>query len=468
MKLFPLFADLCARPVLVVGGGAVAERKIKALLGAGSLPRVGAPELTAALSELVHRGRIKYLPGRFQPEWLEDVWLVIAATSDRALNREIAAAAVARRVWVNAVDDARLSTFHTPAVVERAPLQVAISTAGTSPLLARRLRARLEALLDESLSALASLSGRYRGRIRARYPQIAARRRFYDWFFDGPVATKLRNGQPGQAEQLLTQALTKTAVPERTGRVTLVGAGPGDPGLLTLRGLRALQDADVILHDRLVGEDVLALARRDAVRVDVGKQPGGEHDAAQARIHALMLEHAHAGRHVVRLKNGDPLVFGRGGEELEFLRAHAIPYEVVPGITAALGCAAYSGVPLTHRAHAHSVNLITAHCRESLDLLDWRALAAENQTLAVYMGVGLLADLQARLLTHGRAAATPLVIIENGTRAAQRVLSGKLVELPALARQCGLRTPALLIIGEVAALAPRLAWFGGEPWPAAA
>ncbi|MDE2317653.1 MAG: uroporphyrinogen-III C-methyltransferase, partial [Xanthomonadaceae bacterium] len=246
------------------------------------------------------------------------------------------------------------------------------------------------------------------------------------------------------------------------GSVVLVGAGPGDPGLLTLRGLRALNEADVILHDRLVSAGVLELARRDAERIEVGKQAGNHH-ATQDEIHALLLEHAQAGRRVVRLKGGDPFVFGRGGEELEFLRDHGIPYEVVPGITAALACAAHAGVPLTHRDHAQSVRFVTAHCRESLDVLDWRALAQERQTLAVYMGVAGLADLQRQLLAHGRAATTPFALVENGSRTNQRVVTGTLAHLSERAVAHAVRSPALLILGEVAVLAGRLAWFGAPP-----
>jgi uroporphyrin-III C-methyltransferase/precorrin-2 dehydrogenase/sirohydrochlorin ferrochelatase len=244
--------------------------------------------------------------------------------------------------------------------------------------------------------------------------------------------------------------------------VVLVGAGPGDPGLLTLRALRALNVADVILHDRLVSAEVLRLARRDATRIEVGKSANG-HSVRQEEIHALMLEHARAGKRVVRLKGGDPFVFGRGGEELEFLHDHGIAYEVVPGITAALACAAYAGVPLTHRDHAQSVRLVTAHCRSSMDTLDWPALAQERQTLAVYMGVAGLETVQAQLLAHGRAAETPFALVENGSRADQRVVTGTLADLAAQARRHDVRSPALLILGEVASLSHRLAWFGAEP-----
>ena len=257
-------------------------------------------------------------------------------------------------------------------------------------------------------------------------------------------------------------AAPPTAFDLPPGGVALVGTGPGDPGLLTLHALRALEAAEVVLHDRLVGAGVLALANPAALRVETGKS-AGNHSMAQEDIHALMLEHARAGRRVVRLKGGDPFVFGRGGEELEFLRAHGIPFRVVPGITAAVACAAYAGIPLTHRDHAQSVRLLTAHCRDSIDTLDWDALAQERQTLAVYMGVAGLEALRERLLAAGRAPSTPFALVENGSRPDQRVVAGTLDDLPATARIHGVASPALLILGEVAALATQLHWFGAAP-----
>jgi uroporphyrin-III C-methyltransferase/precorrin-2 dehydrogenase/sirohydrochlorin ferrochelatase len=461
MKLYPLFADLAQRPVLVVGGGSVAARKAESLLAAGAQVTVGAPVLNAQLAREVAAGRIRHRDGVFRDEWLDEAWLVIAATSDPTLNHAVATAAFARRIFANVVDDAARSSFHVPAIVDRAPLIVAISSAGAAPMLARQLRERLEALLDPALGALATLAERFRARIRERHPDLGVRRRFYERVFDDRILGLLRRAQPAQAQAALEAALRgDEAAP--SGSVVLVGAGPGDPGLLTLNGLRALNQADVILHDRLVSADVLALARRDALRIEVGKS-AGRHSTAQQQIHALLLEHARAGHRVVRLKGGDPFVFGRGGEELEFLRAHDIPYEVVPGITAALACAAHAGVPLTHREHAQSVRFVTAHCRASLDTLDWAALAQERQTLAVYMGVAELATLRERLIAHGRAPTTPFALIENGSRPEQRVVTGPLIELPERAIAHKVCSPALLILGEVAALAEQLHWFGAPP-----
>jgi len=458
-RLYPLFADLKGRPVLVVGGGAVALRKISALQAAGAKVRVGAPELDQRLQAQVDAGELEYLPGEFNEAWLDEVWLAVAATDDRAVNQRVAAAGETRRLFVNVVDDAELSTYQVPSVVERGPLQIAISSSGAAPMLARHLREKLEIQLDQSLGALAQMLATHRQRIRSRLPVIAERRRWFDRLLAGPVPALLRRGQPLQAERELLIALSDVRGAVTPGSVALVGAGPGDAGLLTLRGLRLLNEADVILHDRLVSAEVLALARRDAEFIEVGKQ-AGKHHTTQDGIHSLMLEHARAGKRVVRLKGGDPFVFGRGGEELEMLRAHGIAYEVVPGITAALACAAYAGIPLTHRDHAQSLRFVTAHNRDSEDTVDWLSLAAENQTLAVYMGVAALPQLQSKLIEHGRSPNTPFAIIENGTRPGQRVITGTLAELAARAHEQAVQSPALLIVGEVAALAKTLHWFG--------
>ncbi|WP_430389577.1 siroheme synthase CysG [Dyella sp. 20L07] len=465
MKLYPLFADLTGRHVLVVGGGVVGERKAAALLDAGARVAVGAPELTPTLQQWAGEGRVQWLVGRFEEGWLHNQWLVIAATNDTALHVRIAELAEARQLLVNVVDDAERSSFHVPAIIDRAPVTVAISSGGRAPVLARLLRERLEILIDPVTGPLASMLGDMRTRIRARLPDLVARRRFYERLLAGPVQSLLRRGQLALAEAS-TERLLESVETKPAGSVILLGAGPGDPGLLTLRGLRALNEADVILHDRLVSAEVLALARRDAERIEVAKQAGNHH-TTQSEIHALLLQHAAAGRRVVRLKGGDPFVFGRGGEELEFLRAHGIPYEVVPGITAALACAAYAGVPLTHRDHAQSVRLVTAHCQGSLDTLDWPALAQDRQTLAIYMGTSELPILQQQLLAHGRVASTPFALVENGSRPEQRVVTGRLDALVERATQHEVRSPALLIIGEVAALASSLAWFGRPPLAAA-
>mgnify|MGYP002777995533 CR=1 FL=1 len=460
VPLFPAFLDLAGRRVLLVGGGAVARRKAEALLESGADVVVGAPTLVPELARAVAEGRLAHRAGVFVPEWLEGAWLVIAATDDAEVNAAVAREAEARRVWANVVDDAPRCSFQVPARVERGPLQVAISSRGEAPMLARWVRERLETELDPSLGALAEWLGGKRDALRVRFPDTVRRRQVIEALIRGPAADALRHGDTAAAERAFTAALDEGATSR--GRVILVGAGPGDPGLLTLRGLRALNQADVVLHDRLVSAEVLALARRDAERIEVAKE-AGTHHTTQERIHELLVEHARAGKTVVRLKGGDPFVFGRGGEELEALRAEGIPFEVVPGITAAVACGAYAGIPLTHRDHAQSVRLVTAHCRNSIDTLDWRALAQERQTLAVYMGVQGLDTIRDRLVAHGRAPTTPFALIENGSRASQRVVVGTLADLPERAVAENVRSPALLILGEVAALATSLHWFGATP-----
>lgn len=462
MNLYPLFADLSGRRTLVVGGGSVGERKADALRRASAQVVVGAPQITPTLRTWAEKGMIEHLSSEYADAWLDGVWLVVAATGDRELNRRIAAAAEARRIFVNVVDDSALSSFQVPAIIDRSPLVIAVSTGGAAPVLARLIRERIESLLDRSLGPLAALAAGFRERIRSRFTDLGARRRFLEYCFTGPIANLVRQNRSADAARLLESELAHSGGGKTRGSVILVGAGPGDPGLLTLNALRAMNEADVILHDRLVSSDVLALARRDAQFIEVGKQGGGTH-TPQETIHALLLEHARQGKRVVRLKGGDPFIFGRGGEELEFLRSHGIDYQVVPGITAAIACAAYAGIPLTHRDHAQSVRFVTAHCRDSFDTLDWQVLAQERQTLAIYMGIAGLDDLRNQLIEHGRAPGTPFALIENGSRAEQRVLCGSLAELPELAKRNEIESPALLVIGEVSALAHQLHWFGAAP-----
>jgi uroporphyrin-III C-methyltransferase/precorrin-2 dehydrogenase/sirohydrochlorin ferrochelatase len=460
MRYFPLFADLRGRRVLVVGGGEVAERKVRLLIEAGADVHIAAPELSPWLASR-DGSSVTWTATRFDPAQLAGAVLVVAATNDAAVNALVSEAARAANVFANVVDDAERSSVIVPAIVDRSPLVIAISSGGVAPVLARLVRERIEVLVDGSFGALAAMLERWRSRIKAALPDVSRRRRFYESLVRGEVARSVRDGRETDAERSLERLLAVRDQPA-AGSVTLVGAGPGDPGLLTLNALRALQQADVILHDRLVSEEVLVLARRDATRICVGKEAGG-HSTSQQRIHEIMLEHTRLGRHVVRLKGGDPFIFGRGGEELEFLVAHGIAFDVVPGITAAVACGAYAGVPLTHRDHAQSVRFVTAHCGESLDTLDWAALAGEHQTLALYMGVAAMRRIGEELTAHGRAASTPVAVVENGSQQDQRVTLARLDELGDLAARGDVRSPALRIVGEVAALAARLHWFGAAP-----
>lgn len=463
----PLSLRLADAPCLVVGGGVVAARKVEALLVTGARVSVVAPELGPVLAALHAAGRIEHRAREFRAGDVDAQVFIVSATDDPDVNREVAEAARAAGRVCNVVDDASLGDAIFPSILRRGELTIAISTGGAAPVLARILRARLEVLLPQALGDLVALAARWRRRVGQRLATPGARRRLWERVLDerGPVLAALAAGRPAAAEEAVESALAETAHPGATARaargfVSLVGAGPGDPELLTLRALRVLQSADVVLHDRLVGADVLELARRDARREDVGKLTGGDHAAAQDAINARLVELAREGLRVVRLKGGDPFIFGRGAEELEALRAHDIPFEIVPGITAALGCAAYAGVPLTRRAVAQQVTLVTAHCERSIDRLDWPLLARARHTVVFYMGVGQAALIEQRLLGGGRAGATPVAIVERGTTAGQRVLHTRLDALAATVRTQGVAAPALFIVGEVAAADAAFAWFG--------
>lgn len=480
MRHFPLFLDLQGRDVAVVGGGEVALRKVQALLGAGAVVTVVAPALHDALAALT--GPLRHvedvLPADPQAilaaEWFVQAWLVVAATDNEDVNAAVAAAGATARKFVNVVDDSAKCSAIVPAVIDRSPLLVAVSTSGTAPMLARRVRRDIELLLEGGLGRLAQFFARWRERVTHAVRTPARRRELYDRWMDGEVARLVRAGREDAAGEVLLASLEPHLehYPEPTpglasdpavrGQVTLVGAGPGDAGLLTLAGLQALQRADVILVDRLVSAEVRALARRDALQVEVGKEGGG-HSVTQEEIHRLLVHYAREGLNVVRLKGGDPFVFGRGGEELLCLRAAGIPYAVVPGVTAALACAAQAGLPLTHREIARSVRFATAHCRGSSDETDWAGLAAEEGTLVLYMGLSQSSRVQRELLARGRSSALPAAIIENGGRPEQRVVLTTLGHLAAAVRELQVGSPALLVLGPAVELAGQLHWHGTAP-----
>ena len=458
MRYFPIFLDLVRKPVLLVGGGEVAARKFSLLADANAVVTVVAPELGDEMSEALSRGAFTHRTREFAAADLDGQWLIVAATNDRAVNAAVASAANAARIPCNVVDDRELSSFIMPAIIDRSPVQIAVSTGGTSPVLARLIRERLETLLDGSLGTLAAFAERWRERVKAKFTETAARRKFLSWMLTGPVAASLRAGRLERAEDLTRDALENSAaIPP--GHVVLVGAGPGNAGLMTLQGLRALQEADVIVHDRLVSPEVLELARRDASRFDVGKFVGGG-GATQEEINELLVEHAKRGENVVRLKGGDSFVFGRGGEEIDFLRKHGVSYEVIPGITAAIAAGAYAGVPLTDRRHAQAVRFLTGNSEEQLAQFDFSDLAAGRETLAFYMSVGRLVPLRDKLLRSGVAGATPVVFIENASRNEQRVIVSTVEALHRDAVMQNLKAPSMLIIGGVASSAAELQWFG--------
>ncbi|MFQ2145107.1 siroheme synthase CysG [Aeromonas veronii] len=459
MDYLPIFCRLDNKPVLLVGGGEVAERKARLLLDAGAQLTVVAPKLDPELAELATNGSIEWLAGEFASEQLAGKWLVVAATDRREVNALVYQSANRARIFANVVDDPKRSSFIMPSIIDRSPLMVAISSGGKAPVLARLLREKLEALLPQHLGAVATFAGSLRERVKARFASMGERRRFWERLLGADrLGQALARGDCASANQLADSLFADES--QIRGEVVLVGAGPGDPGLLTLHALRQMQQADVVVYDRLVSDEVMALVRRDAKRIFVGKQ-AGNHCVPQEGINQLLLEEAQKGQRVVRLKGGDPFIFGRGGEELETLVGTGIGFQVVPGITAASGCAAYAGIPLTHRDHAQSVRFVTAHGKGGARDLDWPLLAKDRQTLVFYMGLSSCATIREQLLAHGKAGNTPVALIERGTQPCQQVIRGTLDELPALA--VGVESPALIMVGSVVTLADRLAWFGEAP-----
>src|SRR5690606_9668342 len=450
MDFLPIFLDVRDRIAVVVGGGVVAHRKCEHLLKAHARVRVVAPVLCPDLAVFRDLGRIEHRPVPFSAPQLDGALLVIAATDDDAVNEQVAVAARERNILVNVVDDAARCGFIFPAIVDRSPLIVAVGTAGSSPTLARRVRTQIEALLPERLGQLADYAGRWREAVRRAMPELPARLRFWDGFFNGPVAANLLAGDAGGADQAMQRSLDAARDPAArpNGEAYLIGVGPGDPDLLTLRAQQLLQQADVPLYDRLVPEAILGRARRDALKINVGKTPG-QHEHTQEYINALLLEHARAGRRVARVKGGDPFVFGRGGEELAVLREAGIPVVVVPGITAALGAAASAGLPLTHRGLSQAVTLVTATGAQAMHL-DWKSLSQPHHTLVFYMG-GARADyIAGQLLANGLSPATPVALLERATWPDERVLITTVADLPATVAAARLKSPTLLVVGEVA------------------
>jgi uroporphyrin-III C-methyltransferase/precorrin-2 dehydrogenase/sirohydrochlorin ferrochelatase len=448
MRSFPLFLKLQGRSVLLVGAGSAAAAKLRLLGAAGARVTVIAERPSADLLGAVGDAKAQLVQGTIASGHLSDVDLVFGATGSEAEDRALAERACAAGKLVNIVDRPELSDFTMPAIVDRGDIVVAVSTHGASPVLAQRVRAAIESVLPPGLGRLAQFAQRFRGAIQSRIADNASRRRFWDQVLAGPIAAAVLAGDERRASRDLIKAVNCGKPQAETGRVSLVGAGPGDPELLTLRAARALREADVVVHDRLVDAAVLEYARRDARRVFVGKSKG-DHTLPQGEINALLIAEARAGRHVVRLKGGDPFVFGRGGEELDALVAAGIRVEVVPGITAATGCAAYAGFPLTHRDHASSVMFVSGHSKDGLSDLDWRALANPRQTIVVYMGVSAAGAVSGKLIAAGLGASTPIAIVENGTRWDQRVIKGELQQAADLVRSHGVDGPALLVIGEV-------------------
>lgn len=456
MNYFPIFLDLHDRLCLVVGGGEVASRKVRLLLRAGAKIELWAPALCPALAALAANSEINHRNQPFVAEAVMGAVLVIAATDDAAVNRAVYDAAKIKNIPVNVVDQPALCSFIMPSIIDRSPVQVAVSTGGASPTLARLLRARLETMIPAAYGRLAELADRFRGQVKQRFTDIHQRRLFWEQVLEGPIAEQVFAGQMHEAEQALVMALNEGQ--PRRGEVYLVGAGPGDPDLLSFRALRLMQQADVVLYDRLVSPQILDLVRRDAEMIYVGKARD-QHAVPQDEINQTLADLAKQGKRVCRLKGGDPFIFGRGGEEIETLAAEGIPFQVVPGVTAASGCAAYAGIPLTHRDYAQSVAFVTGHLKDGTLNLNWDGLIQPHQTLVIYMGLVGLEVLSRELISRGVSADMPAALVQQGTTPEQKVIVGTLATLPEIVRREPVQAPTLIIIGEVVRLRDKLAWF---------
>jgi len=455
----PIFVDLKGRLVLVVGGGDVAARKVSLLLRAGAQVRVVSPELTASLQRQSDAGQIEHVLASYDETHMTGSALIIAATSDMVVNRRVYKAAKQKGILVNVADAPELCTFILPSIIDRSPVVVAISTGGASPTLGRLLRARLETMIPHSYGRLADLARRFREPVKKRFKTMSLRRHFWEGIIEGPVAELVYSHRDEQAEQALQLAINQADSDKLSkGEVYLVGAGPGDPDLLTFRALRLMQRADVVLYDRLVSPQVLDLVRREAEQIYVGKKRA-YHSVRQEEINRLLVELAKQGKRVLRLKGGDPFIFGRGGEEITDLADEGIPFQVVPGVTAAAGCASYAGIPLTHRDYAQSVMFVTGQLKDGSVDLQWQALAQPRQTVVVYMGLAGLDIICKKLIEHGVSPEMPAALIQQGTTVSQRVYTGTLSNLSHLVSEHEVHAPTLLIIGEVVQLHKRFGWY---------
>jgi uroporphyrin-III C-methyltransferase/precorrin-2 dehydrogenase/sirohydrochlorin ferrochelatase len=461
MDHLPIFLNVKGTRSLVVGGGFLAARKADLLLRAGCKLTVLAPELGEELAHLAETNDFEHKKGELTAEDLADCKVVFGCSHDNAINQQLCGLAAAAGILVNVSDKPESCDFIMPAVLDRSPLLVAIASGGTSPLLTRMLKARFETTIPAAYGRLAEFAGSYRDKIKETIPNGTRRRRFWEAMIDGPVAEHVYSGQLEQAESLMVSLLDEATTDgdkPPIGEVYLVGAGPGDPDLLTFRALRLMQQADIVLYDRLIGEGILNLVRRDARRIYVGKSPK-DHTVPQEEIGKMLIRLAQEGWRVLRLKGGDPFVFGRGGEEIEALSESGVTFQVIPGVTAAVGCAAYAGIPLTHRDHAQACVFVTGHGKNGELDLNWNTLIQPRQTVVVYMGLSSLPLITGGFVTNGADPETPAAVVENGTREGQRVITGTLASLPGKTAKAKIESPALIIVGSVVTLRDKLSWF---------
>lgn len=460
MDYFPIFLNLKKQACLVVGAGSCAARKIELLARAGAHITVVARDISSQVVAMQVTHQLTIHQKNVEPSDLQGFKLIISATNDEHTNQFVSELSKKMGLLVNVVDNPPLCDFIFPAIVDRAPITIAVSSGGVSPVLARLLRAKIETMISPTYGTLGQLAEKFREKVKQTLKQPTNRRIFWESILQGHVAELVFSGQMEAAENALEQALNE---PERSlvGEVYLIGAGPGAADLLTFRALRLMQQADVVVYDRLVSSEILDLARRDSEKIYVGKERS-LHTLPQPQINDLLVTLASQGKRVARLKGGDPFIFGRGGEEIETLIDNNIPFQVVPGITAATGCASYAGIPLTHRDYAQSCIFVTGHLKDHCVNLNWTQLAVPNQTVVIYMGMVGLEQICQSLITHGSSPDLPIAIIEQGTTKQQRVLSGTLQTLPDQIKDEIIKPPSLLIIGNVVTLHKKLQWFEGR------
>jgi uroporphyrin-III C-methyltransferase/precorrin-2 dehydrogenase/sirohydrochlorin ferrochelatase len=461
MNYFPLYFDLKQQHCLIVGGGVIALRKAELLAKAGAIIDVVAPVICEKLQQLAVSSGGICLQQNYAATDLDGKILVIAATDIDLVNRQVSEDAKVRQLPVNVVDNPQLCTFIVPSIIDRSPLVISVSSAGKAPVLARLLRAKIEAMVPMAYGRLADFAGSLRDEVKEKLATMDSRRFFWEKIFQGRVAELMLSGNESAAKKLFDTQLADMDNAQPLGEVCLVGAGPGDPDLLTFRALRLMQSADVVLYDRLVAPEIVDLTRREAERIYVGKQRS-LHSVPQHEINQLLIDLARQGKRVVRLKGGDPFIFGRGGEEIEGLAREGIPFQVVPGITAASGCASYAGIPLTHRDYAQSVRFVTGHLKDGSQNLNWTELVNPDQTVVFYMGLTGLAIICQKLIEHGRSADTPIALIQQGTTAEQRVVTATLATMPAIVIDFEVKPPTLIIVGEVVSLHKELRWFNAD------
>lgn len=457
MDYLPLFFDLKGKHCLLVGGGTIATRKARLLHKAQARIHVVAPELQEELKQLVEASQGSISLRVYQSEDLNNKELVICATDDTAINAAVAKDCHHRHLPVNVVDNPQLCSVIMPAIIDRSPLVIGVASGGEAPVLARKIRTQLERSIPAQYGELAKFASQFRQAVKDAFANEDERRRFWEMVLDGSIAEDVLSGNVEKASATLTHKIQNREL-ESHGEVYLVGAGPGDPDLLTFKALRLMQKAEVVLYDRLVSPPILEMVRRDADRIYVGKKRA-QHSMSQQAINELLLSYAQQGKRVLRLKGGDPFIFGRGGEEIDLLAENNIPFQVVPGITAASGCACYAGIPLTHRDHSHSVRFITGHMKEGDIQYPWNEFVDASQTLVFYMGLAGLSLICQKLVEHGKPADTPVALIERGTLPEQQVHIADLASMPEYVAQNEIHAPTLLIIGSVVKLHSTLKWY---------